>query len=143
MTSQPTTELAADGITPPIWARALIGGATAAVINLVILLIGHAAGASMTMTEPQPATIEWPAVIAASIAPLAIAGLVTWLAAKRWPRVRGWFAWTGLAVAVLSCAALISSPDVATAVSLGAMHIVAGIAWFIALTMRTSQTGVQ
>lgn len=141
MTTETLTRptLTNEQVTPPIWARALIAGAATAAINLVLLFIGKAAGAAMTMSNPsspEPMAIGWIPVVIASIAPLALAGLVTWLLARQWPKVRVWSAWVGFAFGILSIAALASSPDWTTALSLGAMHVVAGVAWFLAMTLR-------
>lgn len=124
-------------ISPPIWLRAVLAGVIAAALNLSVFAIATSAGASMEMTAPQQMTIAWPAVIGASILPLAVAGVVTWLLARRWPRVRTVFAWLGLAVAVLSSLAVLSAGDVPTAIALGAMHVLTGAAWAVALTLKT------
>ena len=129
--------------TPPIWARTLLGGAAAAAVNLGVYLAGTAAGASMVVSDPNPMTIPWPAAIVASILPLALGGVVAWLLAKRKPAARVWLAWAGLVFALVSCAALIGAPDTATALSLGAMHVVAGAAWFAALTVKTKDRRVR
>lgn len=123
-------------VSPPIWARALIAAAVVAVVNVVIVSVGRAAGASLTMEVPDPVTIEWPAVVTFSVVPLVLAGVVTWLVARRRPRARVWLAWAGLVVAVLSCGVLAIAPDVATAMTLGSMHLAVGLAWFLALTVR-------
>ena len=124
---------------PRLWAGLLIAAAAAASVNLVILAIGRAAGASLTMEVPDPIVVEWPSVVVFSTLPLLLGGLVAWLVARRVPPARRWFAWVGLVVAVLSCAVLLSAPDAATAVTLGAMHLVVGVAWFVALTARTGR----
>lgn len=125
---------------PPIWVRTLIAAAAVVVLNLVILAVGRSAGASLTMEVPEPTVVEWPAVVVFSTAPLVLGGVVVWLVARRVPQARRWFAWAGLVVAVLSCAVLVNAPDAATAITLGAMHIAVGIAWFVALTVRPGRS---
>jgi hypothetical protein len=132
-----TSVLTSTRLTPPIWARALLAGAAAAAINLVVFAVASAAGASMVITAPQQMTIPWVAVIFASVAPLAIAGVVTWALARRWPRIRVPFAWAGLVVAALSSLAVLSAGDVTTAIALAAMHVITGVAWFASLTLKT------
>lgn len=121
---------------PPLWARALLAAGLVAAVNVGVLGVGRAAGASLTMAVPDPVTVTWPAVVVASVLPIALGGLVAWLLARRWPRARVVLAWSGLAVAVLSCLALLGAPDATTAATLATMHVGVGVAWFLALTWR-------
>lgn len=124
---------------PPLLLRALIAAGVAAAVNLALLVVGRSVDASLTMEVPDPVVVEWPAVVTFSTVPVLLAGLVVWLVARRLPRARRWFAWAGLVVAVLSCVVLVSAPDVATAITLGAMHLTVGLAWWVALTARTGR----
>lgn|GEM_PF-194296 len=117
----------------PLWGRTLVAGAASAVVNIALYGAGFLSGASMIMASPQPALIPWFAPAVASFLPLAILGVIAWLITRKRPAAKRWFAWAGLAFAVISCASLLSAPDAATGISLAAMHLVAGFAWFIAL----------
>jgi len=117
----------------PLWRRTLVAGAASAVANIALYDVGHLSGASMIMASPQPTLIPWFAPAIASFLPLAILGVIVWLITRKRPAAKRWFAWAGLAFAVISCASLLSAPDAATGISLAAMHLVAGLAWFITL----------
>jgi len=108
-------------------------GLTAAAVglNLVALWIGAAAGASLQVAAPEP--INAMTVVIMTAAPLLLAGAVVWLLARRFP-VRRLAGWVGLIFAlVTSAGSFLASADVATALTLMSMHVVAGLAWFIAL----------
>ncbi len=121
-------------VSPPVWARALIAGGASALLNVAIVTLGAGAGASLEMNGD---VVTWPAVVIASIVPVAVGGLVVWLLARRWPKARVVFAWVGLVLAVVSLGAVLAAPDTATMLTLGAMHLAVGVAWFVALTVRT------
>lgn len=115
-------------------ARLSIAGGVAGIATLVVYWIGSASGAAMVVTSPS--TTEIPAWLAlfATVSSIAAAGVVTWFIARRRPRFRSIAAWLGLAVAVVSVPSpLLVAEDTATGVSLAAMHLIAGIAWFIGL----------
>jgi Family of unknown function (DUF6069) len=104
----------------------------AIILNTVVFLIASAGGASMVIEQPSETRLNAGMVIAATLIPLAVAGLVTWFLARRRPVLRTVFAWAGLGLALASSASpLLVSADVATGLALGAMHAVAGITWFI------------
>lgn len=110
-------------------------GATAA--NAAVHLAGSALGASMHIDSPAYDTITLPLTIGATAVPLLLAGLAAWLLAHPLPVVRPVARWAGLVVAVLSIASpFVVADDLATALSLAAMHVVAGAAWFTGLTPR-------
>jgi hypothetical protein len=119
---------------PFVPARFAIATASAAAVNVVLFLIVSATGASMVITQPSETPLTLVALIVATIAPLVLAGVVTWFLARRWPVIRTVAAWAGVAVAVLSAPSpLFASADLATGIALGIMHIVAGVAWFIGI----------
>ena len=134
MTSQTTTK-------PAVRRFALRGYlltvAVAAALNVAIYFIGSAAGGAMSVTMSGGQDIEWFIVIIATVVPLALAGIVVWLIAGRWEVVLRWLRWTGLVIAVASAFMPLSmSEDPQTAVSLAAMHVVAGLAWFLGTRAR-------
>lgn len=111
--------------------RHAIFAVAAAAANALVFTIGSGAGASMSIDSPGYSQITLALSIVATLAPLLIAGLVTWLIAGRRPGFRRIAQWLGLAVAVLSIISpFIVAMDTATAVSLAAMHVFAGAAWF-------------
>jgi hypothetical protein len=117
---------------PFLPARFALFAALAVVVNAVIFLTVSVAGASMVVTQSSEMPLTPVIVVIATAAPLVLAGVVTWFLARRWPIIRTIAAWAGLAVAVLSAPSpLMVSADLATGITLGVMHLVAGAAWFI------------
>ena len=108
--------------------------AAAAALNLITYGIGSVSGASMAVTAPAAQEIPPALAVIATLLPMAAAGLVTWFIARRRPGFRRFAAWTGLAAGILTAASpLASSADIPTGVALGFMHVIVGIAWFVAL----------
>lgn len=117
-------------ITP---SRVAIASGIALAANLVIFAIATAAGVSFDMASPQPTNIV--AVAVASIAPIVLGAFVVALIARHQPKFQPIAAWAGLAFALVTCAGSFgASGDLATALTLSAMHVVAGLAWFFAVT---------
>lgn len=113
---------------------AIIAIVTAAA-NLIALAIGTTAGASMIERAPEPTRITAVSVIASSLAPLLVAGAIVWLVARRAPRFRLWAAWIGLAVGLASVPQpFAATRDLASGTTLAVMHLIVGVAWFVALT---------
>jgi len=107
--------------------------AIALVVNAVVFWVGSAAGASMIVTQPASTQVTVVVVVIATVAPLVLAGVATWFIALRKPRFRAVASWLGLALAVASAPGpLLVAADLSTGLALGAMHLVAGAAWFIA-----------
>lgn len=130
--------MSSSALHPPLLARVALGAAAAAVVNVIVVTIAQAVGASMKVETPQGAlVVDWLPAILASVLPLLMAGVVVWLLTRRRPSLRVPLAWVGLVFAVLSSAAAFVGPDPATVVALIAMHIITGIAWFLALTVRS------
>lgn len=122
-----TTATTARAIRP---LRLLAAAVAAAVLNLAAFLIGARTGASMIVDNPAPSEIGPGEVIGASLGPLIVAGLATWLLARKWPRLRVWAGWAGAALAVVTIASpFLAADDLATAFTLAAMHLVSGAAW--------------
>ena len=100
-----------------------------AVVNLVVFWIASAAGVGMVTTMPVTAVM----VALASLVPLAVAVLAVWLIARGRPRLHRVAHWLGVIVAVLSMTApLLLAHDITTGLCLAAMHLIAGVGWFLA-----------
>jgi hypothetical protein len=112
---------------------------TTALVNLIVLLIGSSAGATMIVDTPAATEIGLPVVLAASIVPLTLAGVATWLVATRLPafRVSAFRSWAARIVGVVALLSAIApfamATDVATGATLAAMHLIVGGAFLLAL----------
>lgn len=112
--------------------------ATALALNLVVYGVGTAAGATWVANGQ---TITWILVVAATAVAVALGWGATSLLARRWDRARSVLAWVGLAFAVVSAPApLLASDDAATGWSLALMHVVTGIAWFVAVRPQRTES---
>jgi hypothetical protein len=93
----------------------------------------------MVVAQPSEMALNVFVVLVATAVPLSLAGIITWLLARKWPVVRTIAAWAGLAVAVLSVPSpLFVSADLATGLALSAMHLIAGVAWFVGVRGRST-----
>ena len=109
---------------------ALIAG----VINLVLFFVGSAFGGAMAVNSPTLLAIPFFAAFGSTITPLLLAGLVTWLIGKKAPKFVNFAAWLGLIFAFVSIASpLLVAVDMTTGIVLAAMHIVAGLGWFLGI----------
>lgn len=144
-TTESVVPLARTGRRPGAVAALLISIGVAVVLNLVVLAVLAATGADLSVTMPGgpgALTIDAVAVVAATAAPLLVAGLVATAILRRVPSLRRWAAWAGLALALVSVIApLTLQADAATRAGLAAMHVVAGVAWFVALTAPARAAG--
>ncbi|BDZ64771.1 DUF6069 family protein [Agromyces mangrovi Wang et al. 2018] len=124
-----------------IWLGALIAAGVAAALNVAVYALATSAGATMTVDmQGSPMTVTLGPVVGASIIPLVAAGLVAWPLARRWPMLRTWFAWAGLAFGVATVPmSLIATGDAVTGWSLASMHVIAGAAWFAALMISAAE----
>ncbi len=128
--SQPSASTTGDAVGVS-FVRILIAIAVSIVLNLVILWIGTSLGAPMLMMAPQP--VDAITVIGFTAVQMLIPGAIVWFLARRWA-IRRVMAWAGLAFALLTIgASFAAATDTSTAITLGAMHVVAGVAWVIAL----------
>jgi hypothetical protein len=76
-------------------------------------------------------------VLIATTLPVVLGAVVVWLSARRTPRAQVVSAWVGLILGVATIPVpLLSAHDLATGLSLASMHVVAGAAWFAAMTLR-------
>ena len=108
-----------------------IGIVVALAANLVAYAVASAAGATW-MANGQP--VNAILVVVATVVPMAIGGVITWLLARRWVKATATMAWVGLAFAVISVPGpLWGSDDAPTRFSLAAMHVTTGIIWFFAV----------
>ena len=137
----PAHTLPATSVTPFSRGRFAIVVVVAAVVNLAIFAIGSAAGASMIVNTGSATQLIALLPVIATVVPLTIAGVVTWFVARRVRVFRPVAGWAGAAIALVSTIApFVMSTDAATGVSLAVMHVVAGVAWFVALmTGRNSE----
>jgi len=118
--------------------RVAIAALVAVVVNLAVYAIGDVAGATW---EANGQEVAWFMVISATLIPFAIGGLLTWALARNWAPATRWMAWIGLAFAVVSLPMpFVASSDMATSVTLASMHVLAGIAWFVAVFPRAGST---
>lgn len=133
------TELARTGRTIPV--RVLIALVASIALALVAFGIASAAGATMLVTTPgfpEPLQINAGQVVVSLAMPMLIVGALLWWLGRGRPALVRWVAWIGLAFGVLSAPMPFSATsDLPTALALAAMHAVAGIAWFVALTARS------
>lgn len=140
MTATPTTEARPSTKAGPFsLARLGLVAVIAAIANALVFVIGSAAGASMSIDSPAYSQITLVMATFATLAPLLIAGVVAWLIARKFPGFRRVAQWLGLAVALLSMISpFVVAQDTATAISLAAMHLVAGAAWFLGVARRSN-----
>lgn len=119
--------------------RMAIATGIAILINLVIYAIGSAAGATWLANGQ---TIAWFLVVAATIIPMVIGAVATWLLEKRWAKATTGMAWIGLIFGLVTVPApLLSSSNGPTGVALAAMHVSTGVTWFLAVRPRRSPVG--
>lgn len=120
---------------------ALIAGLAVAV-NLIVLTVGRAAGADMnvqTARAPSGMTIGIALVVVTTVVPVFV-GTLLLVAFHRRGR-RGWrfLATAGLIFGVISVIMpVLATATAATTTTLGSMHVVAALAWFV-LVWRVSR----
>jgi Family of unknown function (DUF6069) len=132
--SSTTPEVLAARTAPFSRRRFVVVVAVAVVLNVLLFVIGSASGASMIISSPIRIPITVVIVIFATAFALGVAGLATWLIARRVPTFRTRIAWIGAVLAILSGSVpSLVSADVPTGIFLGSMHVVGGIVWFVAL----------
>lgn len=120
--------------TRPVTLAVPTAAMAAVLVNIVVLLIGQAAGASL-VAGGQP--VGFVQVIVATLAAFAVGALVLWLVARRHAERARVLAWVGLVAAVLSTAApLTMAAELTTGITLAVMHVATGVAWFIAAGRR-------
>lgn len=123
------------------WRVGALVAAVALPANLVVWLVADAAGVPFEVTQGGDTQSVGPLmVIVMTLAPLLLGTLLLWATRSRAPRSWTVLAWVGLAVGLLS-AALPLSVDASdgTSLSLAAMHVVVGLAWFGAVRRGSEQ----
>ena len=118
----------------PVSIAVPIAAVAAAVVNVIVYFIGQAAGAAL-VAGGQPVGVAQ--VIIATLVTFALGAGLLWLVARRHPDGARLLAWIGLGLGVVSVIApLTMAADLATGLTLVPMHLVAGIAWFVAVGRR-------
>lgn len=109
--------------------------AAAAAINVVVFLIGQAAGATYDVNAPSPVNIG--IVIGMTIAQLAVGYLIALATARFAPKLFAALIWVGAGFAILSApGGWFMSGDAATGVALGLMHVTGAVAWFFGVKTK-------
>ena len=116
------------------WSRVARFAVIAAISNLVIFGIGSVAGSNW---QANGLTIPWFVVLGTSVVPLFVAAGVTALLGLAWKSAAKVMAWIGLIFALVTVpGAFLATPELGTAIALGSMHVVVGIAWYLAVRRR-------
>lgn len=106
----------------------------ALVLNLVAFAAASAADATWFANDM---TIGWYMVVSGTLIPIAIGVGITVLLARKWAAAPRVMAWVGLAFALVSVPMpFLMSSDTPTSLALAAMHVITGIAWFVAVLPR-------
>jgi len=119
---------------PLSWSRITRFALIAVISNLVIYGIGSLAGAGW---EAGGLTIAWYLVLGATLVPIFIAAGATSLLGLVWKSAAKVMAWIGLIFALVTVPSVfITAPELGTAIALGSMHIIVGLAWFFGIRPR-------
>lgn len=130
------------GLSP--WRTVLPAAAVIAVGNVVVLGIGHLLGADMLVARSAGTAVTEVGVgpvLLMSVLPTVLGGLALWFVRRR--GIRAWRAvgWLGLALGLVTVPMpFVVEASTGTSATLGAMHLVAGLAWFAAVH-RTAGRG--
>ena len=109
-------------------------------VNIVIYLIGSANSA--TWDVGFAFKLGLPTLATASVLPIVLGGQIVRLLAKKFSWIIGFASWAVLVFALLGApGGYVSSNDLPTGLSLGAMHAVVGLAWFFSIR-KTKKPGV-
>ena len=112
--------------------RLAMAAGIALVVNAIIYFIGSASSATWDVGFPYK--LGLPMLAGASAFPILIGGLIVRLISKKLRWITSFASWAVLIFAIAgSPGGYVSSNDLPTGLSLGAMHVVVGLAWFIAL----------
>ena len=103
----------------------------------------NAANRSAKALRPVPGNsgnglaIPWFVVLGTSVVPFFVAAGVTALLGLAWKSAAKVMAWIGLIFALVTVpGAFLATPELGTAIALGSMHVVVGIAWYLAVRRR-------
>jgi hypothetical protein len=115
--------------------RVAIWVAVAAIANVVLFFIGENAGATYRVGSPVPIDALMTGI--ATVVPLAIGASVASLVGKKGSKALNILVWVGFVVAIISAPnGWVMSQDATTGLTLGAMHLVAALAWLLAVKPR-------
>jgi hypothetical protein len=116
------------------WSRVTRFAVIAAISNLVIFGIGSVAGSNW---QANGMAVPWFVVLGTSVVPIFVAAGVTALLGLAWKSAAKVMAWIGLIFALLTApSAFLATSEIGTAIALGSMHVVVGVAWFMAVRRR-------
>lgn len=116
----------------------LVATGGALVANALVFAIANAAGASWDVGQPFKVGIAM--VLAATAVPMLLGGFVAKLAAAKWSKALSIFAWGVLIFTIVGApSGWAASGETATGIALGLMHVVVGIAWFLALKAKNNK----
>ncbi|MFM7029731.1 MAG: DUF6069 family protein [Micrococcales bacterium] len=97
--------------------------------NVLLFLLGSAAGATWEVGQPAP--IGLAAIAVATLLPMLLGGLVVRAIAKRKPNLVSAFTWVVLVFSLVGApGGYVASQNLPTGLALGAMHVVVGLVWF-------------
>ncbi|MGH4023688.1 MAG: DUF6069 family protein [Pseudonocardiaceae bacterium] len=130
------------------WWQAIAAAAVGAtVVNLLILLVGRAAGASFELVDGAALhAVTFGGVITSSAVPLVIGTVLATLLSVWWPGFLRLAQIVGGGLALVSVAGpLLADTDTATRLALAAMHVVVGVAVVLSLEAirRRTSTGTR
>jgi hypothetical protein len=104
----------------------------AAIMNSIIFIIAKAADATMVVNQGGAEKIALPMVLASTLFGLFIAAVIANQIGKKSQGFLSKAPIMGLVFGVVTAAApFVASDDSKTALALAAMHVVAGVAWFL------------
>ena len=107
---------------------ALVGAA--AIVNVVLFLIGQASGA--TYDVKAQTNVNLGLVIGMTVSQLAVGFLIAWLAARFAPKAFSPLVWVGVVFAIITApGGWVASQDAATGITLALMHVSGAAAWFL------------
>lgn len=132
-TTQPVQTTAP--VTSPVSVKRIgLAALAALVVNLIVYAVASAAGATWLANGQ---TVAWFMVVLASVIPIAIGAGITVLLARRWTAAPRVMAWVGLAFALVTVPMpFLQSSDSTTSFALASMHVITGVAWFVAVLPR-------
>lgn len=113
-----------------------VGTAVALAANLLILMVGRSAGADMVVGDPGESaqTVGVLPVVITTLVGFVVGTLLLLLVRSRGRRVWNTVALAGFVIGIGSVAApLLMTAELATHVTLAAMHIMTSLVWFFAV----------
>jgi hypothetical protein len=143
MTTVPVPSAATRPASSAFWRPTLLAAVAAVVVNVVIFLVGQAAGATFEIPDPNAADmtigLTVVTIIGFTAVPLLVGAVAAVLLVPRWPGARLGLQILGAALTLISLVPpLALDTDTGTRVLLAVMHVVAGVAyvWGLAAAPR-------